>query len=39
VPKAAVLMVGDLPADAALFEQAVVPLLLEGFIAKRKACT
>ena len=39
VPKAAVLMVGDLPADAALFDQAVVPLLLEGFVAKRKAST
>jgi bifunctional non-homologous end joining protein LigD len=37
--KAAVLMVGDLPADAALFDQAVMPLLLEGFVAKRKAST
>jgi bifunctional non-homologous end joining protein LigD len=39
VPKAAVLKVGDLPADAALFDQAVMPLLLEGFLAKRKAST
>jgi bifunctional non-homologous end joining protein LigD len=30
-------MVGDLPADAALFDQAVMPLQLEGFVAKRKA--
>jgi bifunctional non-homologous end joining protein LigD len=39
VPKAALLLVGDLPADAVLFDQAVVPLLLEGFVAKRKAST
>jgi bifunctional non-homologous end joining protein LigD len=29
--------VGDLPAEAALFAQAVEPLMLEGFIAKRRA--
>jgi bifunctional non-homologous end joining protein LigD len=39
VPKAALLLVGDLPADAALFDQAVMPLQLEGFVAKRKAST
>lgn len=39
VPKAAVLLVGDLPADAALFDQAVMPLQLEGFVAKRKGST
>lgn len=32
-----VLVVGDLPADAALFGQAVEPLQLEGFVAKRRA--
>jgi bifunctional non-homologous end joining protein LigD len=32
-----VLMVGDLPAQADLFRQAVEPLLLEGFVAKRRA--
>jgi bifunctional non-homologous end joining protein LigD len=37
VPKSALLLVGDLPADAALFDQAVVPFLLEGFVAKRRA--
>jgi bifunctional non-homologous end joining protein LigD len=31
-----VLVVGDLPADEHLFEQAVQPLLLEGFVAKRR---
>jgi bifunctional non-homologous end joining protein LigD len=31
-----VLVVGDLPAQAELFEQAVEPLLLEGFVAKRR---
>jgi bifunctional non-homologous end joining protein LigD len=31
-----VLVVGDLPAQAELFEQAVQPLLLEGFVAKRR---
>lgn len=34
---AGVLVVGDLPAEAALFGQAVEPLLLEGFVAKRRA--
>lgn len=32
----AVLVVADLPAEAQLFEQAVDPLLLEGFVAKRR---
>lgn len=31
-----VLSVGDLPAEERLFEQAVEPLLLEGFVAKRR---
>ncbi len=31
-----VLLVGDLPARAELFSQAVEPLLLEGFVAKRR---
>lgn len=31
-----VLVVGDLPAQEDLFEQAVEPLLLEGFVAKRR---
>jgi bifunctional non-homologous end joining protein LigD len=31
-----VLYVSDLPAEASLFAQAVLPLKLEGFIAKRK---
>lgn len=34
-----VLAVGDLPAEAELFDQAVEPLLLEGFVAKRRAST
>jgi bifunctional non-homologous end joining protein LigD len=34
-----VLVVGDLPAQAELFAQAVVPLLLEGFVAKRRDST
>lgn len=33
---AGVLVVGDLPAQAELFERAVEPLLLEGFVAKRR---
>lgn len=38
VPKATVRVVGVLPADAALFDQEVVPLLeLGGFVAKRRA--
>jgi bifunctional non-homologous end joining protein LigD len=32
-----VLVVGDLPAEHSLFDQAVQPLLLEGFMAKRRA--
>jgi bifunctional non-homologous end joining protein LigD len=36
---AGVLVVGDLPAQAELFERAVEPLLLEGFIAKRRIST
>jgi bifunctional non-homologous end joining protein LigD len=34
---AGVLVVGDMPAEADLFGQAVEPLLLEGFVAKRRA--
>lgn len=34
-----VLVVGDLPAEAALFTEAVEPLLLEGIVAKRRAST
>lgn len=34
-----VLMVSDLPAQAELFREAVEPLLLEGFVAKRRAST
>jgi ATP-dependent DNA ligase len=30
-------MVGDLPAEAELFSQAVEPLLLEGFVANVRA--
>jgi bifunctional non-homologous end joining protein LigD len=37
VPKRVLLYVGDFPADAGLFEQVVVALRLEGFVAKRKA--
>lgn len=33
------LVVGDLPAEEQLFGQAVQPLLLEGFVAKRRAST
>jgi len=32
-----VLLVSDLPAQAELFTEAVEPLLLEGFVAKRRA--
>jgi bifunctional non-homologous end joining protein LigD len=39
VPKQCVLFVADLPAEAALFNQAVMPLQLEGFVAKRRAST
>lgn len=39
VPKAAVLFMGELPADAALYEEVVLPLKLEGFMAKRRAST
>jgi bifunctional non-homologous end joining protein LigD len=34
-----VLVVGDLPAEQRLFNEAVPPLLLEGFVAKRRAST
>jgi bifunctional non-homologous end joining protein LigD len=39
VPKQVVLFVDDLPADAGLFQQVVIALQLEGFVAKRKAST
>lgn len=35
-PKRSLLYVGDFPADAGLFEQVVIALRLEGFVAKRK---
>lgn len=34
-----VLVVGDLPAEEQLFDQAVQLLLLEGFVAKRRTST
>jgi bifunctional non-homologous end joining protein LigD len=37
VPKKTVIYVDHFPAEAALFDQVVVPLALEGFMAKRSA--
>ncbi|HYF18678.1 MAG TPA: hypothetical protein VEA40_12490 [Ramlibacter sp.] len=37
LPKAEVMYVGDLDADAGLFNQVVMQLKLEGFMAKRRA--
>jgi len=39
VPPQSILVLGELPADAALFQQFVLPLGLEGFVAKRRAST
>ncbi len=39
VPKAALLVVSELPAEASLFDQFVMGLQLEGFMAKRRAST